>query len=61
MPQICIFTAGNPEARQHLRNCLRNPIEEVIFDETVEDDHEDLKTIRIDSNGLIVRSDVISG
>lgn len=38
MPQILIFTSAvNPEARRHLRNSLRNPIEDVIFDETVED------------------------
>ncbi len=28
MPQIFVFTVGNPEARQHLVDSIENPIDE---------------------------------
>ncbi len=30
MPQIFVFTAGNPEARQHLADSIENPIDDAV-------------------------------
>jgi hypothetical protein len=41
MPQIFVFTAGNPEARQHLVDSIQNPVDdEVVFDNFDESHHE---------------------
>jgi hypothetical protein len=47
MPQIFVFTAGNPEARQHLVDSIQNPVDdEKVFDNFDESHHEELKRIR---------------
>jgi hypothetical protein len=47
MRQIFVFTAGNPEARQHLVDSIHNPIDdEKVFDNFDESHHEELKRIR---------------
>jgi hypothetical protein len=30
MPQIFVFTAGNPEARQHLVDSIQNPVDDAV-------------------------------
>ena len=47
MRQIFVFTAGNPEARQHLVDSIQNPVDdEKVFDNFDESHHEELKRIR---------------
>jgi 5-methylcytosine-specific restriction endonuclease McrA len=47
MRQIFVFTAGNPEARQHLVDSIQNPIDdEKVFNNFDESHHEELKGIR---------------
>src|SRR5215212_562122 len=52
MPQIFVFTAGNPEARQHLLDSIQNPIEyETVFDGFAEPHHDELERIHEEGNG----------
>jgi hypothetical protein len=47
MRQIFVFTAGNPEARQHLVDSIQNPIDdEKVFGNFDESHHEELERIR---------------
>jgi hypothetical protein len=49
MPQIFVFTAGNPEARQHLADSIQNPIDDPqakVFDNFDEAHHAELERIR---------------
>ena len=44
MPHIFVFTAGNPEARQHLVDSIQNSVDdEKVFDNFDEAYHEDLQ------------------
>src|SRR5918994_4463302 len=53
MPQIFIFTAGNPEARQHLMDSIRNPIDlDKVFGSFPSTDREELERIREEGNGF---------
>lgn len=53
MPQIFVFTAGNPEARQHLVDSIQNSIDdEKVFDNFAEPHHEELKRIRHEGKGF---------
>ena len=53
MPQIFVFTAGNPEARQHLLDSIQNPIEyETVFDGFAEPHHDELERIHEEGNGF---------
>src|SRR5215203_1423621 len=53
MPQIFIFTAGKPEAQQHLVDSIKNPIdEETVFGSFASAHQEELKRIREESNGF---------
>ena len=47
MPQIFVFTAGTPEARQHLADSIQNPMDDgVVFGNFDESHHEELQRIR---------------
>ena len=47
MPQIFIFTAGRPEAQQHLVDSIENPIdEETVFSSFASAEREALERIR---------------
>jgi hypothetical protein len=47
MRQIFVFTAGNPEARQHLVDSIQNPVDdEKVFDNFDDHHHEELEGIR---------------
>jgi len=53
MPQIFVFTAGNPEAREHLSASIENPVDDsVVFDDFDEPHHEELKRIRDEGRGF---------
>jgi hypothetical protein len=53
MPQIFVFTAGNPEARQHLADSIQDPIDdETVLDNFDEPHHEELERIRDEGRGL---------
>ncbi len=53
MTQIFVFTAGNPEARQHLVNSIENPIdEETVFGSFASAHREELERIREVGNGF---------
>ena len=53
MPNIFVFTAGNPEARQHLTSSIENPIaDETVFASFPESQHEELAAIRQEGNGF---------
>ena len=54
MRQIFVFTAGNPEARQHLADSIRGPIEDAeakVFGNFDQSHHEELR--RIEAEGKI--------
>src|SRR5829696_5503689 len=53
MPQIFVFTAGNPEARQHLADSIQNPVDDaVVFGNFDEAHHEELERIRGEGRGF---------
>ena len=53
MTQIFIFTAGNPEARQHLADSIENPIDEKkVFGCFSSAHREELERIRLEGNGF---------
>jgi len=53
MPQIFVFTAGNPEARQHLVDSIQNPIDDaVVFGNFDEPHHEELQRIKDEAGGF---------
>ena len=53
MPQIFVFTAGNPEARQHLVDSIENPVDdEVVFDSFDHEHHEELERIKEEGGGF---------
>ena len=53
MPQIFVFTAGNPEARQHLVDSIENPVdEEKVFRSFASADRDELERIREVGNGF---------
>jgi hypothetical protein len=53
MPQIFVFTAGNPEARQHLVDSIQNPVDdEVVFDTFTRPHQEELERIRGEGRGF---------
>jgi hypothetical protein len=53
MPQIFVFTAGNPEARQHLVDSIRRPIDDaIVFGNFDEPHHEELDRIRDKAGGF---------
>ncbi len=53
MPKIFIFTAGNPEAQQHLVDSIENPIdEETVFGSFASVHREELERIREEGNGF---------
>ena len=53
MPQIFVFTAGNPEARQHLVDSIQNPIDEAkVYDNFDQPHHEELQRIKDEGSGF---------
>src|SRR5215207_6155196 len=53
MSQIFVFTAGNPEARQHLARSIENPIdEETVFASFEPTYRERLERIRNEGSGF---------
>ncbi len=55
MLQIFVFTAGNPEARQHLADSIQNPIDDPrtkVFDNFDEPHHEELARIKEEGRGF---------
>jgi hypothetical protein len=53
MTQVFVFTAGNPEARQHLVDSIQNPVDDaVVFGNFDEHHHEQLGRIRDEGNGF---------
>jgi hypothetical protein len=53
MPQIFVFTAENPETRQHLADSIQNPIDDaVVFDNFDEYHYEELEGIRKEESGF---------
>jgi len=53
MPQIFVFTAGNPEARQHLVDSIQNSVDDaVVFNTFPQPKHEELKRIRREGRGF---------
>ena len=53
MPQIFVFTAGNPEARQHLLDSIQNPIDKaVVLDTFAAADRKKLERIQAEGNGF---------
>ncbi len=53
MPQIFVFTAGNPEARQHLSDSIHDPIDDaVVFGNFDESHHEELGRIKDEGKGF---------
>lgn len=53
MPQIFVFTAGNPEARQHLVDSIQNPVDDaIVFGNFDEPHHEELERIRDEGGGF---------
>jgi hypothetical protein len=53
MPQIFVFTAGNPEARQHLVDSIQNPVDDgVVFGNFDESHQEELQRIRNEVGGF---------
>jgi hypothetical protein len=52
--QIFVFTAGNPEARQHLEDSIENPIDDdTVFSSFASADREELEHIREEGNGFL--------
>ncbi len=53
MPHLFVFTAGNPEARQHLADTIENPIDDKsVFDCFDESHHEELERIKDEGQGF---------
>jgi hypothetical protein len=53
MQQIFVFTAGNPEARQHLAHSIQNPVDDgKVFDNFGEPHHEELRRIKVEWRGF---------
>jgi hypothetical protein len=53
MQQIFVFTAGNPEARQHLVDSIQNPIDDaVVFGSFDQSHHEELQSIKDEGSGF---------
>jgi 5-methylcytosine-specific restriction endonuclease McrA len=53
MPQIFVFTAGNPEARRHLADSIWNPVDDaVVFGNFGEPHHEELERIKDEGKGF---------
>jgi hypothetical protein len=53
MPQVFVFTAGNPEAQQHLLGSIEDPIDdETVFRSFASADREELERIREGGNGF---------
>jgi predicted restriction endonuclease len=53
MNQIFVFTAGNPEARQHLADSIQKPIDrDAVFDNFDESHHDELERIREEGRGF---------
>jgi hypothetical protein len=53
MPKIFIFTAGRPEAQQHLVDSIENPIdEETVFGSFASAHREELERTREEGNGF---------
>jgi hypothetical protein len=53
MPQIFVFTAGNPEARQHLVDSIQNPVDDaVVCGNFGESHHEELRRIKKEGGGF---------
>ena len=53
MPQIFVFTAGNPEARQHLADSIENLVDDaVVFGNFDERHHEELQRIKDEGRGF---------
>src|SRR5687768_11379729 len=54
MPQMFVFTAGTPEARQHLADSIESPIDDPqakVFDNFDEAYHVELERIRDEAGG----------
>jgi hypothetical protein len=61
MPQLFVFTAGNPEARQHLYDSIVNPIDdEKVFNNFDESYHEELERIKDEGKGFYARDPSVS-
>ena len=55
MTQIFVFTAGNPEARQHLVDSIENPIDDEdrkVFGSFSSGHREELERIQEEGNGF---------
>jgi hypothetical protein len=53
IPQMFVFTASNPEARQHLVDSVQNPIDDsVVFGNFDEPHHEELERIKNEGSGF---------
>jgi hypothetical protein len=53
MTQTFVFTAGNPEARQHLVDSIGSPVDdETVFGSIASADREELERIRVEGNGF---------
>jgi hypothetical protein len=53
MRQIFVFTAGNPEARQHMVDSIENPIDDaVVSDNFDEAHHEELERVMEEAGGF---------
>ena len=55
MTQIFVFTAGNPEARQHLADSIQSPIDDPqakVFDNFDEAYHVELERIKDEGRGF---------
>jgi hypothetical protein len=53
MRHIFVFTAGNPEAREHLSTSIENPVDDaVVLDNFDGTHHEELRRIRHEANGF---------
>jgi hypothetical protein len=53
MTQMFVFTAGNSNARQHLRDSIERPVDpETVFDTFPAYQHEELKRIYEQGNGF---------
>lgn len=53
MTQMFVFTAGNPNARQHLRDSIERPVDQkIVFDTFSEHQHEELRMVHDQGNGF---------
>jgi hypothetical protein len=53
MTQMFVFTAGNPNARQHLRDSIERPVDPtIVFDTFPAYQHEELKKVCKQGNGF---------